>query len=65
MLPEDTNSRKAQIKEKLEQSQVNHHFMKAQPEKKPEPYSEVFKEAALQWLIETDQVGLAVSTVFF
>ena len=57
MLPEDTKSRKAEIKEKLEQTHVNDHFAKVQPEKKPEPYSdELFKEAAIQWLVETDQV---------
>jgi trans-aconitate methyltransferase len=61
MLPEDTKSRKAQINEKLQQTQVNDHFAKAQPENKPEPYSdELFKEAALQWLVETDQVCIAL-----
>lgn len=62
MLPEDTKFRKLQIKEKLQQTQVNDHFKKAQPENKPEPYSdELFKEAAIQWLVETDQVCI----VFF
>lgn len=61
MLPEDTKARKAQIKEKLEQTHVNDHFAKAPPENKPEPYSdELFKEAAIQWLVETDQVRLGV-----
>ena len=62
MLPEDSKSCKAQIKEKLEQTRVSDHFAKAQPKKKPEPYSDVlFKEAAIQWLVETDQVCLALS----
>ena len=62
MLPEDTKFCKLQIKEKLQQTQVNNHFKKAQPENKPEPYSdELFKEAAIQWLVETDQVCI----VFF
>jgi len=57
MLPKDTKFRKAEIKEKLQQTQVNDHFEKAVPENKPEPYSdELFKEAAIQWLVETDQV---------
>ena len=61
MLPEDSKSRKAQIKEKLKQTQVNNHFTKAQPEIKPELYSDaLFKEAAIQWLVETDQVRLAL-----
>jgi hypothetical protein len=61
MLPEDTKSRKAEIEEKLQQTQVNDHFEKVQPEKKPEPYSdELFKEAAIQWLVETDQVRISL-----
>ena len=61
MLPEDTKSHKDKIKQKLKQTQVNNHFRKAPPEKKPEPYSdELFKEAAIQWLVETDQVCTAL-----
>ena len=49
-------------KERLQQTQVNDHFEKAQPESKPEPYSdELFKEAAIQWLVETDQVCITLS----
>ncbi|KAF8150423.1 hypothetical protein BJ912DRAFT_869674, partial [Pholiota molesta] len=56
MLPEDTKARKADLLQKLEQSQVNEHFPKARPEDKPVPYSdELFKEAAVRWLVETDQ----------
>ena len=67
MLPKDTKSCKAKIKEKLHQTWVNDHFEKALPaENKPEPYSnELFKEAAIQWLVETDQVCLALSFFFF
>lgn len=61
MLPEDTKSRKDEIKEKLQQTQVNDHFKKAPPENKPEPYSdELFEQAAIQWLVETDQVCVAL-----
>ena len=43
--------------EKLKQLQVDDHFMVIPEEEKPMPYTdEVFKEAAIQWLIETDQV---------
>jgi hypothetical protein len=62
MLPEDTKSRKAQVHEMLQQTQVNDHFEKIQPEDKPEPYSDdLFKEAAIQWLLETDQVCIALT----
>jgi hypothetical protein len=64
MLPEDSKSRKAQVHDKLQQTQVNDHFEKIQPENKPEPYSDdLFKEAAIQWLVETDQVCVAL--IFF
>ena len=66
MLPEDTKARKAQIKVKLEQTLVNDHFTKAPTENKPEPYSdELFKDAAIQWLVETDQVHLRVFFCWF
>jgi hypothetical protein len=60
MLPEDTKARKADIVAKLQQSQVNDHFPNAVPiprEERPKPYTdESFEEAAIQWLIKTDQV---------
>lgn len=59
MLPEDSKARKEASLEKLRQSQVEDHFNTVNPatREKPEPYSdELFKEAAIQWLIETDQV---------
>ena len=65
MLPEDTKKRRAVIvEESLRQSQVNEHFDKAKPEDKPKIYTdEIFKEAAIQWLIETNQVSTAVSSL--
>jgi trans-aconitate methyltransferase len=60
MLPEDTKKRRAvMVEETLRQSQVNEHFEKAKPEDKPKVYTdEIFNEAAIQWLIETDQVSI-------
>jgi hypothetical protein len=60
MLPDDAKARRQEaLKSVLEQSQVDDHFHLVKPEDKPEPYSDnVFKEAAIQWLVETDQVFL-------
>jgi hypothetical protein len=59
MLPEDAKARrKAALEKVMEQTQVDDHFRPMKPEDKPTPYSdEVFKQAAIQWLIETDQVS--------
>ena len=58
MLPEDSKARRDAAAEKLKQSQVDDHFTVVPEGEKPMPYSdEVFKEAAIQWLIETDQVS--------
>ena len=57
MLPEDTRERRAALLESLRQTNVTEHFAETQPEERPAPYSDdLFKEAAIQWLIETDQV---------
>ena len=57
MLPDDTKASRAAALETLLQTQVNAHFKVADPNDKPIPFSdELFKEAAIQWLIETDQV---------
>jgi hypothetical protein len=60
MLPEDTKARKADIEAKLKQSQVNNHFPIAVPVprgERPKPYTDTnFEEAAIEWLITTDQV---------
>lgn len=60
MLPEDTKERRQALAEQtLRQSAVDDHFKPATPEDKPTPYSdELFKEAAIQWLIETNQVSV-------
>ena len=60
MLPEDSKARRAQVlEENLQQTNVNDHFKPAPKEEKPEPFSdELFKQAAIDWLIETNQVGL-------
>ncbi|KIL55713.1 hypothetical protein M378DRAFT_31805, partial [Amanita muscaria Koide BX008] len=59
MIPEDTKARR-QLEEAItsakEQTQVDDHFHRIKPEDKPTPYSdEIFKEAAIRWLVETDQ----------
>ena len=58
MLPEDSKARHAQIlEENLRQTNVNDHFKPAPKEEKPEPFSdELFKQAAIEWLVETNQV---------
>ena len=57
MLPEDSKACCDAVAEKLKQLQLNDHFTVIPEEEKPTPYTgEVFKEAAIQWLIETDQV---------
>ena len=58
MLPEDTKARRAALlDETLRQTEVDEHFSKQKPEDKPQPYSDkLFEEAAIRWLIETDQV---------
>jgi hypothetical protein len=60
MLPEDTKERRQALADQtLRQSAVNDHFKPATPEDKPTRYSdELFKEAAIEWLIETNQVSL-------
>ena len=60
MLTDDAKARRQDALEKaLEQTQVDNHFHLVKPEDKPEPYSDnIFKKAAIQWLIETDQVFL-------
>jgi len=56
MLPEDTKGRRDAL-QSLQQSAVDEHFKQVAPEDKPITYSdEVFKEAAIEWLIETNQV---------
>ena len=60
MLPEDSATRKAAALEataKLHQGRVDEHFETLKPSDRPISYSDTaFCEAALQWLIQTDQV---------
>lgn len=66
MLPDDAKARKSDLQQKLQQTQVNDHFDEVKPEDKPEPYSdEIFKEAMIQWLVETDQVCTACMIYVF
>ena len=70
MLPEDTKERRAAALERLRQTEVEDHFRTAQPSDKPPPPSpytdELFKKAAIQWLVETDQVSnwFKISAIF-
>jgi len=59
MLPDDTAARRDKMAaQNVRQSNVTDHFKPATEEDKPKPYSdELFKEAAIQWLVETNQVG--------
>jgi hypothetical protein len=61
MLPEDMKARRQEVlKKAMEQSQVDDHFQLLKPEDRPVPYSDaLFKEASIQWLVETDQVLLS------
>jgi hypothetical protein len=58
MLPDDSKARRAQmLEESLCQTNVDDHFEPASKEEKIDPYSdEVLKQAAVEWLIETNQV---------
>jgi hypothetical protein len=60
MLPEDAKARRAEIARTTStQTAVDDHFSIQKPEDKPKSYSDLlFEEAAIQWLIETDQVCL-------
>ncbi|PPQ81719.1 hypothetical protein CVT26_007781 [Gymnopilus dilepis] len=55
-LPSDTQQQRESVADELVQTAVNDHFKTATPEDKPPPYSdELFKQAALEWLLETNQ----------
>ncbi|KAF9463153.1 hypothetical protein BDZ94DRAFT_1218637 [Collybia nuda] len=58
MLLDDARDQKlkAAMKSKTKQTHINLHFQSLEPGEKPKQYSDdLFKEAAIQWLIETDQ----------
>lgn len=61
MLPDDSAARKAAENDaafKLQQKHVDQHFQTAKPSDKVIPYSDtLFQDAAVQWLIQTDQVS--------
>jgi hypothetical protein len=61
MLPDDAKHRKNLAKAtaaNLRQPGINEHFKQEAPEDKPTPYSDaLFQEAAIKWLIETNQVS--------
>ena len=65
MLPEDAKARREEATANAkEQTQVDDHFHQVNPDDKPAPYSDdFFKEAALWWLIETDQVCSNISLI--
>ena len=60
MLPRDSAARKVAEVEataKLQQGRVDEHFEPIKPGDKPVPYSDrTFRELAIQWLVQTDQV---------
>ena len=57
MLPCDSKARRAAQQELRSQTLVKDFYEVQKPEEKPIPYSnELFKEDAIQWLVETDQV---------
>ncbi|KAF8154640.1 hypothetical protein B0H34DRAFT_852330 [Crassisporium funariophilum] len=57
MLPNNTTKRRKSIADQLlQQTSDDNHFKPATAEEKPIPYSDkIFKEAAIEWLIETNQ----------
>ena len=61
MLPNDAKRRKDLAKvtaENLRQLAIDEHFKQEAPEDKPILYSDaLFQEAAIEWLIETNQVS--------
>ena len=63
MLPKCSRERRLKAVERAQadQTQVNSHFGPTPPkQEKQSPYSdELFNEAAIQWLIETDQAGFS------
>jgi hypothetical protein len=63
-LPSDSKARRVAQAEVLLQTLVEDHYTLQKPGDKPITYSdELFKEAAIQWLVETDQVFFSLSFV--
>ena len=61
MLPGDAKKRRqTTVEDNLRQSQVHDHFAKAAPEDVPIRFTnELLKEAAIDWLIQTNQVRMS------
>ena len=58
MLLEDIKQHCAALFESLWQTNITNHFTEIQPDKRVPPYiDKLFKEAAIQWLVKTDQVS--------
>ncbi|KAF8803118.1 hypothetical protein BYT27DRAFT_7305410, partial [Phlegmacium glaucopus] len=66
MLPRDSKARRDAEREHLSQTLVEDHYTVQKPEDKPVLYSnELFKEAAIQWLVEMDQVLPHFRSLYF
>lgn len=58
MLPKDVKARKAALNKESQQQLIDSHLQPLSEEKKKIKYSEKrFREAAIEWLIATDQVS--------
>jgi hypothetical protein len=59
MLPKDTKRRKLEAAASADsQSRLDAHLCEQKPKERIIPYSDsLFREAAIEWLIETDQVS--------
>ena len=63
MLPTDTKARRKQA-EAQQQSRLDPHLVKKAPAARVVKYSDhVFRQAAIEWLIATDQVVIRFSSV--
>ena len=64
-LPDDTKTHLKKVAEENVPQSLDKHLNAASPEEKPELYSdELFERAAIQWLIETNQVHCFTSNNF-
>ena len=64
MLPENLKAHHAALLKSLHQTNVTEHFAEAKPENKPPPYSDkIFNQAAVQYIIETDQVSSSYTSL--
>jgi hypothetical protein len=64
MLPQDAKQRKRKLVEKDCQSSLKEHFGPEDPNTRPIPFSKkALETAALEWLIETNQVCTFLSPI--